>query len=248
MSGVSGPFAPLVEAIGDARASPDLEWVRALTGASPGRVEAAVAELDQRSALITGIRARHQRAGRTFYAQITAPGELYALSRLSGAAEIVETGVSSGVSSAFFLLGLEANGSGRLHSIDMPTRTGTSPVRLPPGTTTGWAVPPELRARWDLNLGPSQALLPPLMKELGRVDLFLHDSLHTPEHLRFELETVRPRLVPGSLVLADNTNWTGDAFPRFARSLGATVHTRRDSHLVGLRVPRGRRPSASRRR
>lgn len=241
-------FEPLVQAIGDDRTHPDLAWVRALTGATERRVEEAVGELQAHSALLAGIRTRHREAGRPFYAQITAPCELYALTRLSGAAEIVETGVSSGVSSAFFLLGLGRTGAGRLHSIDMPTRTGSSPVRLPPGKNTGWAVPTELLARWDLHLGPSQALLPELVRELGQVDLFLHDSLHTPEHLTFELETVRPRLVPGSLVLADNTDWTGDAFPRFARSLGAPVFTRRDSHLVGLRVPKRRRTGASRRR
>ncbi|HEV2450109.1 MAG TPA: class I SAM-dependent methyltransferase [Thermoplasmata archaeon] len=245
---MTGQFEPLVRAIGDDRTHPDLEWVQALTGATERRVEEAIGELNRHTALIEGIRARHREAGRPFYAQIPGPCELYALTRLSGATEIVETGVPSGVSSAFFLLGLAGNGSGRLHSIDMPTRSGTSPVRLPPGKSTGWAVPPELLARWDLNLGPSQALLPELVKELGHVDLFLHDSLHTPEHLAFELETIRPRLSAGSLVLADNNNWTGDAFPRFAASLGARVHARRNSYLVGLRVPKGRRSRPTRRR
>jgi predicted O-methyltransferase YrrM len=241
-------FDGLVRALGDERVAPDVAWVSALTGASEARVKGAIAELEAHRALLERIHSLHRKAGRPFYAQITAPFELYALTRLLGAAQLVETGVSSGVSSTFLLLGLDRNGSGRLHSIDMPTRGGDSPVRLPPGKNTGWVVPPELLRRWDLNLGPSQSLLPDLVKELGRVDLFLHDSLHTPEHLTFELETVRPRLRPGSVVLADNTNWTGEAFPKFARSMGTHVYTRRDSHLVGLRVPATRRARRARRR
>ncbi|MCI4341743.1 MAG: class I SAM-dependent methyltransferase [Thermoplasmata archaeon] len=230
----------LTEALGDPRAEPDLEWVAALTGATKIAVGRTIEELTARTELIERIRTQHREAGRDFYAQIPAPFDLYALTRLTGASELVETGVSSGVSSTFFLLGLERNGGGRLHSIDMPTRTGTSPVRLPPGKDTGWVVPSALNGRWDLQLGPSEALLPELVHELRQVDLFLHDSLHTPDHLRFELATVRPRLRPGSLVLADNTNWTGRAFPEFARSLGGKVFARRNSQLQGFRVPPAR--------
>ena len=191
-----------------------------------------------------GIRSAHRSGGRRFYAQICAPFELYGLVRLARPLEIVETGVSSGVSSAHFLLGLVDNGCGALHSIDLPSpQKGPtlgpreSTVSVPPGRSTGWAVPGSLRAGWDLRLGPSQELLPELLGDLDRVDLFLHDDLHTPRHLAFELELLRPKLRPGSIVLADNTNWTGTAFDRFARSIGAAVVRRRGSDLVGLRVP-----------
>ena len=79
-------------------------------------------------------------------------------------------------------------------------------------------------------------MLPPLVAGVPSVGIFLHDSQHTPTHLRFELETIRPKLLPGSIVMADNTTWTGEAFPRFARSLGAKVWRRGRSDLVGLRV------------
>ncbi len=190
------------------------------------------------------IRAAHLRGGRRFYAQFRAPLELYALVRLTGAREIVETGVSSGVSSAHFLLGLRRNRRGRLHSIDQPmvqrsTRLAPdeSVVAVPPGATSGWAVPAPLRRGWDLRIGRSERLLPRLVAELDRIDLFLHDSRHTPAHLRFELDTVRPKLRSGSIVLADNTTTTGRAFERFADRLGARVARRGRSDLVGLRVP-----------
>ncbi|HUI38631.1 MAG TPA: class I SAM-dependent methyltransferase, partial [Thermoplasmata archaeon] len=197
--------------------------------------------------------------GRSFYAQIRAPFELYALARLLRPAHVVETGVSSGVSSAHFLLALSENRYGRLHSIDLPVhqegpvlRPGESEVSLPPERSPGWAVPAELAKGWDLRIGPAQKLLPRLLRELPKVDLFLHDDLHTPAHLTFELETLRAKLAPGAVALADNTRWTGTAFDRFARSLGVPVRRRRRSDLVGLRVeavPGGTGPrSAARRR
>ena len=110
-------------------------------------------------------------------------------------------------------------------------------MALPPGRRSGWAVPEELRTGWDLRIGPSEELLPRLVRQLPSIGLFLHDSRHTPVHLAFELATVAPRLTPGAIVLADNTAWTGRAFPRFARQIGARIIRRGKSDLVGLRVP-----------
>jgi hypothetical protein len=238
------PVAALVRALGDRRATPDDRWVSALTGRPIVEVRRAIRGLADHLEVEEAIRAAHRAGGREFYAQICAPFELYALVRLAKPQEVVETGVSSGVSSTHFLLGLRDNGAGRLHSIDLPVRQegptlgrGESTVSVPPGRPTGWVVPTPLRTGWDLRLGPSQELLPRLLAELPRVDLFLHDDLHTPTHLAFELELLRPRLRPGSIVLADNTNWTGKAFDRFARSIGAPVVRRRGSDLVGARVP-----------
>jgi len=98
-------------------------------------------------------------------------------------------------------------------------------------------MPPELRTGWDLRIGRSQKLLPTLAGELPSVGIFLHDSLHTPSHLAFELATVRPKMGRGAVVLADNTVWTGQAFPRFARSVGVPVRRRGRTDLVGLSMP-----------
>ncbi len=169
---------------------------------------------------------------------------MFAVTRLLRPDHIVEAGVSSGVSSAHFLAALRRNKHGRLHSIDLPVRQkeptlgkAESPVSVPPGRESGWAVPDRLRERWDLRVGPSQELLPKLVGELDGIGLFLHDDLHTPAHLTFELETIRPHLTAGAVVLADNTVWTGDAFPRFARAVGAAVLRRGRGDLVGLRMP-----------
>jgi predicted O-methyltransferase YrrM len=251
----AGPCDQALRQLGDKRATPNLRWVAALTGATDSEVRAALAGVEQHLDRLAEIRARHQEGGRDFYAQIRAPFELYALVRLLRPRFVVETGVSSGVSSAHFLLALADNRRGHLHSIDLPTRqeapvlrSTESPVSLPPGRETGWAVPAALRKRWDLHLGPSQELLPKVARSAKPIGLFLHDSLHTPEHLTFELETVRPYLVPGSVVLADNVNWTGTAFDHFAASLGVPVLRRGRSELVGLRVPSTKGPASARAR
>lgn len=232
-----------MRALGDRRARPNLGWLRELTGATPDELSLVLEESEALVPFEEEIRRHHREGGRPHYAQFRAPFELYAMVRLLRPDHVLETGVSSGVSSAHFLLALRRNGRGTLHSIDLPTaqrgpRFGVrdSPVALPPGRTSGWAVPSSLRTGWDLRVGKSEEVLPRLAEELPSVGLFLHDSLHTPTHLFFELTTVRPKLAPRAIVLADNTVWTGAAFPRFARTLGVPVIRRGRSDLVGLRV------------
>ena len=233
-----------LRALGAPDAVPDRAWIAALTGASPTATDRVLREVDAFRATEAAISAAHRAAGRAGFAQIRAPFELYALVRLARPRHVVEVGVSSGVSSCHFLLGLRRNRRGRLHSIDLPTPqrgpvlgARESPVAIPPGRSSGWAVPRPIRRSWDLRIGRSEALLPPLVAELPAIDLFLHDDLHTPAHLAFELATIRPKLRPGSIVLADNTAWTGRSFPRFAARLGVRVARRRGTDLVGLRVP-----------
>ena len=239
-----GPCDAAVRKLGDGRAWPNIRWVARLTGAPEPEVVRALHGVEKHLSVLAEIRRRHREGGRQFYAQIRSPFELYGLVRLLRPEAVVETGVSSGISSAHFLLGLKENRRGRLYSVDLPIRqrdadldASESPVSLPPGHEPGWAVPVSLRGRWDLNLGPSQEVLPRVVRRAGAVQLFLHDSHHTPAHLTFELETIRPHLAPGAVVLADNTVWTGTAFDRFARSLGVPVVRRGRTDLVGLRVP-----------
>jgi predicted O-methyltransferase YrrM len=179
----------------------------------------------------------------------TAPGQaLYALARVVTPAAIVETGVANGVSSTFWLAALAANRSGALYSIDYPRVEGDrlDPAEFPgrdlhgsfltAGTRSGWAVPAELRDRWALVLGPSQRELPALLAHLGGIDVFLHDSLHTYDHMSFEFETAWGALRPGGVLLADNADWNG-ALLDFARAR-AVEPVRVDGHgLAGVRKP-----------
>ena len=152
---------------------------------------------------------------------------LYYAVRLQRPRVVVETGVFDGLSSAFILKALrDDGGQGRLCSIDLPARTpiraSTDKMafdRLPPGAEPGWIVPDDLRDRWTLRLGTSAALLAPWLAEIGPIDCFFHDSLHTHDNMAREYATAWPALVPGGLLVSDDVFWSS-AFHRFRRAVG----------------------------
>ncbi len=143
--------------------------------------------------------------------------ELYVLARALKPEVVVETGVASGVSSAHWLRALAANGKGRLYSIDLPNLNDG--VALPAGKNPGWIVPDDLRARWELRLGDSRALIPELLASLGAVDFFFHDSDHSKESMLFEFEAAFPKVRAGGLILSDDTNYN-DAWDEFCARHG----------------------------
>jgi predicted O-methyltransferase YrrM len=130
---------------------------------------------------------------------------------------VLETGVANGVSSAYLLLAIERNQKGALHSIDVADGSF-----LPPGMDTGWIVPGWLRKRWTMSLGDARELLPKVLKDLGSLDIFIHDSLHTYEHMKFEYEQAFPHIRPGGILISDDALWN-PAFPEFARHVGAPL-------------------------
>jgi hypothetical protein len=142
----------------------------------------------------------------------------------------VETGVCNGVSTAFLLLALEDNGTGELHSIDLPEVAGEEYEEgtfwdgkggavIPPGKEPGWMVPPELRERWELVLGRSQDELPPLLDRVGQIDFFMHDSEHSYECMSFEFRTAWPALRVGGVLVADDVN-VNSAWAEFTGEIG----------------------------
>ena len=189
---------------------------------------------------IRGILAK---SGRTYYAQFPAPLDLYVITRILRPHHVVESGVSSGLSSAHMLAALERNRAGVLHSIDLPQhQKGASRARgelswsIPPNRESGWAVPRRLTRRWDLRNGKTEDLLPGLLEEIPRVDLFCHDSPWTAAHLAFELQAIRRKLHRGSIVVADNTDANPAAVRRVAEDFGSEVCRRGSSSLVGIRI------------
>lgn len=121
---------------------------------------------------------------------------------------VIETGVGHGMTSRLILEALELNGEGRLWSIDRPVKERHLHAEI------GIAVGAGLRERWTLLKGTSRRLLPGLLSRVGRVDLFVHDSLHTESNVRFELDTVWTRLPPGGAMVIDDidANWGFHSF------------------------------------
>jgi hypothetical protein len=116
-------------------------------------------------------------------------------------AQVVETGVGRGITTRVILEALERNDSGQLWSIDQPPPLSPKLKRQ-----TGAAIPRDLRKRWRYVRGSSRRKLPTVVAELGQVDLFIHDSMHSTRNVHFELQTVWPALRPGGLMLVGDVN------------------------------------------
>jgi hypothetical protein len=111
---------------------------------------------------------------------------------------VVETGVAHGVTSRFILEALERNGSGHLWSIDKP------PVERELHEQIGVAIDGRFGQRWTYIRGSSRRRLPHLLSELGQIDLFIHDSLHSEHNVRFEVDLAWTILRPGGAIVIDD--------------------------------------------
>jgi predicted O-methyltransferase YrrM len=154
---------------------------------------------------------------------------LYLLVRKYKPKAFVETGVWRGASSAFILAAMRENGFGRLYSIDLPpaeAATGKTEagIHLSDGQnfehiTVGDYVPEFLKDRWELILGDARVELPNLLKRIGTIDAFFHDSLHTYDHMTFEFKTAWPHLSTGGWLLSHDVVWNA-AWAEFTNSVG----------------------------
>lgn len=213
--------------------------VVALSAHFPGAdVKGLIEEVRRKKALYERI-ARHTAEPEKLLYRVAfgignARGEiLYALVRLLRPEVVLETGVANGSSSAFLLQALADNGRGHLHSIEYPPMGHRDDPRI------GIFVPPGLRGRWTMYQGNSRRLLPKRVRELGRVNLFLHDSDHCFDSLLFELSTVWPAIPPGGILLSDDVTMN-DAYLTFCERIARPpVNLRQagEEHPMGF-VPR----------
>jgi hypothetical protein len=124
---------------------------------------------------------------------------------------VIETGVARGVTSRIVLEALRLNDRGHLWSIDLPYRFDPKLH-----AQVGAAVNDACRARWSYLEGSSRQRLPTLVAEVGRVGLFIHDSLHTARNTVFEMDQVASVMQPGGVMLIDDIS-THKGFATFAR-------------------------------
>jgi methyltransferase family protein len=143
-------------------------------------------------------------------------GELvYGLVRAAEPDVVIETGVATGVTSAYVLAALEDNGGGELHSVDLP------PADMVGSGLVGCVVPGELRERWRYHWGSARRLLPGILKRTaGARRVFVHDSDHSYANMRWELELAWDALDAGDWLVADDVDLHG-AFADVAGSRGA---------------------------
>jgi hypothetical protein len=124
---------------------------------------------------------------------------------------VIETGVAHGVTSRVILEALGQNRLGHLWSIDLPF-----PFDHRLHAETGAAVTDACRPRWSYLEGSSKRRLRPLVAEVGHVEMFVHDSLHTAENTLFEMEQAASAMPVGGVMLVDDIN-SHMGFAIFAR-------------------------------
>lgn len=124
---------------------------------------------------------------------------LYLLTRLLKPKNVVETGVSKGVSTFFLLRALELNGEqGVLHSFDV----------LP---DCGILLNPVERSKWSLTIPSSrsdQKTFQNVIQQMGEIDFFVHDSNHSYANQMFEYKTVYPKLSAQAIFASDDVNFS----------------------------------------
>lgn len=165
---------------------------------------------------------------------------LYVLARLARPSVVVETGCFTGWDSALLLQALDRNQHGHLYSVDLPAREGQFGLAGPgaslsPDVSIGYLVPDALKHRWTLVVGDIRDELLPVLKEAQEVDLFYHDSDHSYDHVRWELDTALPYLRPGAVVVADDISWSL-AFRDFAKTLDRRLVIHQKTPNVGSLV------------
>lgn len=120
----------------------------------------------------------------------------YCLVRHARPSLTVETGSHDGLGTALLLRALERNAAegaeGALVSVD-----------IDPGS--GWLVAEPLRVRLERHVGDARAVLPAVLSGRG-VGVFIHDSLHTYEHERFELELALEHRDRTLFLVSDNAH------------------------------------------
>lgn len=142
---------------------------------------------------------------------------VYSICRATLPEVVVETGVAHGVTSAFLLQALAVNGKGRLVSVDLP------PLGPNADRCVGCLVPTALRDRWMLHRGASHRVFRRLLPELGTIDLFVHDSLHTQKNMLREFASIWPSLRTGGVLIADDIE-SNAAFEIFAGTVKSRFH------------------------
>lgn len=144
---------------------------------------------------------------------------------IDGKQAIFETGVASGKSTAYFLLGIRHSdptgaSTRKLVSFDLPPDGSTSRDGSDTGLegrAVGWLVPERLRDNWSLLLGPAAELLPDAFTSFGSPALFLHDSLHTRDNTFLEL-SLALAANPQVVLLCDNLEMgSGAAFREISK-------------------------------
>jgi predicted O-methyltransferase YrrM len=151
---------------------------------------------------------------------------LYVLTRHYRPSVILETGVANGESTFLLLAALRANGSGRLHSVDVSDEVGC-------------LLAEEEKEAWTLHvIDGSKAAFRRVLREVAPVDLFIHDSDHGYWWQLFELQNALKHMSTTGIIASDDCDksYAFVDFSKDARTNPVLLHdTRKVFGLVRIR-------------
>jgi len=118
---------------------------------------------------------------------------IYSIIRKIKPDKIVETGVANGVSSYYILHALLINGRGSLISIDISHEVGS-------------LLTEEEKKNWELIVlsKPSKAKFIKAISQIGKMDIFLHDSDHSFNWQRIEYNSAYIQIRPNGFLMSDD--------------------------------------------
>ncbi len=141
---------------------------------------------------------------------------LYGIVRFYKPQILIETGIAAGISTTFILAGLLENKSGMLYSIDLPPNSYEEKAKDGSNYTCnnkgiGWVIPDiiieQSKNIHKIILNDVKVSLPKLLNENQKIDFFLHDDLHLPNHMKWEYDLVWDYINQGGILCSDDINY-----------------------------------------
>ena len=129
---------------------------------------------------------------------------LYGLIRAIKPKTVLETGIYNGFSTVIILSALNKNGSGKLYSTDVREGVGQMVKKVD-------------KSRWNKRIGAPSSVLKDVLKEIGRPDIFVHDSDHSYTNMLYEFSSAYKKMKGKGFILSDDVDMN-DAFFDFAKS------------------------------
>ena len=160
-------------------------------------VEQFIRELEGDEDFIDGLRARlRQHGGREDEPRFGRRLGWYCVVRATRPSVVVETGSHDGLGTALLARALSRNAESGAPGVVMSFDVDPA---------SGWLVDQSLQPYVERHIGDARETLPAALVD-RRVGVFVHDSLHTYEHERFELETALAHRDDEIVLISDNSH------------------------------------------
>lgn len=119
----------------------------------------------------------------------------YCLIRITKPGTVVETGTEKGLGSLIIQRALDVNNYGKLYTLDLDKFAGS-------------LLDSSDKDKISLLIGDSVQSI----NSINEIDFFIHDSDHSAEHEKKELEAIEGKLSSNAFVLSDNSHVTNELY------------------------------------